>query len=389
MPRSQAVSEPPTRIAWSIPRGLIVLLAAAAAVAAVVGIKALAGIIGPVFLALMLTISMHPIQARVERRGLPPWAGMVAAIVAVYTFLLGLVCALIVTAAQLASMLPQYADSFDDLLGGVRSTLSGAGVDDFQIANLLGEIDLRHAVTLLESALAGVLSTTSNLVFVLALLLFMAFDGMHIGRKLVIIGQLRPDIRYALATFTDGTRRYLTVSTIFGLIVAVLDGGVLWLLGVPLPLAWAVLSFITNYIPNIGFVIGLIPPALLALLDGGPVLMLWVIVLYSVINFVIQSIIQPKFVGDAVGITVTMTFLALVFWSWVLGPLGAILAIPLTLLAKSMLLDIDPATRWANVLVSDMRNQATATTDPFTVDEDDRRAPGGSADTTDTADEDK
>ncbi|BCN62030.1 hypothetical protein RE9431_04850 [Prescottella equi] len=147
----------------------------------------------------------------------------------------------------------------------------------------------------------------------------------------------------------------------FGLIVAVLDGGALWLMGVPLPVLWALLSFITNYIPNIGFVIGVIPPALLALLDGGPGLMVWVIVVYCVINFVIQSIIQPKFVGDAVGMSVTVTFLALVFWAWVLGPLGALLAIPMTLLVKAMLLDIDPASRWVNVLIGgDVRSVAVA-----------------------------
>ncbi|GAA3159555.1 hypothetical protein GCM10020255_041930 [Rhodococcus baikonurensis] len=127
-------------------------------------------------------------------------------------------------------------------------------------------------------------------------------------------------------------------------------------MGIQLPVLWALLSFITNYIPNIGFVIGVIPPALLGLLQGGPWLMLWVIVVYSVINFVIQSIIQPKFVGDAVGLSVTMTFLSLVFWSWVLGALGALLAIPLSLLVKAVLLDIDPATRWADILISGPRD---------------------------------
>jgi len=94
---------------------------------------------------------------------------------------------------------------------------------------------------------------------------------------------------------------------------------------------------------------------LLALLDGGWMLALWVIVIYSVINFVIQSVIQPKFVGDSVGLTTTVTFLSLIFWAWVIGPLGALLAIPLTLLCKSLLLDIDPSTRWTDVLISSGR----------------------------------
>ena len=137
----------------------------------------------------------------------------------------------------------------------------------------------------------------------------------------------------------------------FGLIVAGVDVVFLWLVGVPLAVLWGLLAFITNYIPNVGFIIGLIPPALLALLEGGPQLMIIVIVVYSVINFVIQSIIQPKFVSDAVNISLTVTFLSLVFWTFVIGPIGAILAVPLTLLVKSLLFDVDPSTRWMSSLL--------------------------------------
>jgi hypothetical protein len=78
--------------------------------------------------------------------------------------------------------------------------------------------------------------------------------------------------------------------------------------------------------------------------------MVAVIVVYCVLNLVIQSIIQPRFIGDAVGLSTTLTFVALVFWAWLLGGLGAILAIPLTLLIKALLVDIDPKARWANAL---------------------------------------
>jgi predicted PurR-regulated permease PerM len=130
-----------------------------------------------------------------------------------------------------------------------------------------------------------------------------------------------------------------------------LDSIALAIMGIPLAIAWGLLSFITDYIPNIGFIIGVGPPALLGLLTGGPQLMLIGIVVYCAINSVVQSIIQPRFIGDAVGLSVTVTFLALVFWAWLLGPLGAILASPLTLLAKALLVDIDPKAKWADVLL--------------------------------------
>ncbi|WP_280232912.1 AI-2E family transporter [Nocardia cyriacigeorgica] len=337
---------------WAIPRGLIVLLSIAGAVVAIAGVKAFSGVLGPLFLALMLTVAVQPIQSWVQRRGLPAWAGMVAALVVVYLIIIVLIGSLVVSAAQLATQLPEYTDRVDDLLAGTRGALADAGVDSTQINNLLSGIDVGKLVGVIEQALQSLLAIMSNLFFILALLLFMAFDGMTMDRKMAIVARARPEIAYALETFATGTRQYLVVSTVFGLIVAVIDGGALWLMGVPLPMLWALLSFITNYIPNIGFVIGLIPPALLALLDSGPALMLWVIVVYCVINFVIQSIIQPKFVGDAVGLSVTVTFLSLVIWTWILGALGALLAIPLTLLVKALLLDIDPSSRWANVLIS-------------------------------------
>ncbi|WP_459546697.1 AI-2E family transporter [Nocardia sp. X0981] len=347
---------PPPAVAatpWSIPRGLIVVLTVAGVVVAVTGTKAAADILGPVFLALMLSIAVQPVQSWAQRRGLRPWAGMAGAVVVVYLILLGLIGALVLSAAQLATRLPEYAGAVDDRLAGLRNALSAAGVGDEQIRKALSGIDIGRVVALLESALQGLLGVFSNVFFILALLFFMALDGMTIGAKMDIIARTRPEIAHALTAFARGTRKYLIVSTVFGLIVAVFDGVALWLLGVPLPVLWALLSFITNYIPNIGFVIGLVPPALLALLEGGPQTMVWVIVLYCVINFVVQSVIQPKFVGDAVGLSVTVTFLSLVFWSWVLGALGALLAIPMTLLVKALLVDIDPAGRWIGVLLGE------------------------------------
>jgi AI-2 transport protein TqsA len=117
-------------------------------------------------------------------------------------------------------------------------------------------------------------------------------------------------------------------------------------------LLWGLLAFLTNYIPNIGFVIGLIPPAVLALLDSGAAEMVAVIVIYCVINLILQSVIQPKVVGDTVGLSTTLTFLSLVFWAWVLGPVGAILAVPMTLLVRAFLVDADPESRWVLPLVS-------------------------------------
>ena len=87
---------------------------------------------------------------------------------------------------------------------------------------------------------------------------------------------------------------------------------------------------------------------------------MWVIVAYSVLNFVIQAIIQPKFTGESVGVTPLVSFLSLLFWVWVLGWLGALLALPATLLLNALLVDADPKARWVNILIaSDPRTAHT------------------------------
>ena len=123
-------------------------------------------------------------------------------------------------------------------------------------------------------------------------------------------------------------------------------------MAVPLPLVWGLFSFITNFIPNIGFVIGVIPPALLALLEGGWDQALLVVLVYSGINVVIQTFIQPHYVGATVGLSTEMTFLSLVVWTFLLGPLGALLAVPMTLLVRALLLDPDGRLAWVSPLIS-------------------------------------
>jgi AI-2 transport protein TqsA len=170
--------------------------------------------------------------------------------------------------------------------------------------------------------------------------------------RLGVIRETRPHIADGLANFATRVRKYWIVTTVFGFIVAVLDVIALAIIGVPLFLTWGVLAFVTNYIPNIGFILGVIPPALIALLDGGVGSAVAVVVAYTVINVVVQTIIQPRFTWDAVGISATVAFVSLIFWAYVLGTLGALLAIPATLFLKSVLLDNSVPASWVNALVS-------------------------------------
>lgn len=340
-----------TSVNGGLPRALVLLVAVAAAVVTLAGVKATAWLLAPALLALVIVITTAPVHRWLRARRVPSWAATAALLIVIYAIIAAFGLTVIVSVARLTTLLPEYTGRFNELLSGVTDELARLGVGPGQIRGMAQSLDFGKLLTYLGSFLTGLTGVVTNLVFLLALLLFLGVETNGFEDRMAAVAATRPKAGVALGEFARRTRRYIAVTTIFGLIVAVLDTVALLLVGVPLALLWGLLSFVTNYIPNLGFVLGLIPPALLALLDGGWQRMLVVIALYCVLNFVVQSLIQPYYVGDAVGLSPVITFLALVFWTWILGPLGAILAIPMTLLAKTTLIDADPDAGWLSTLL--------------------------------------
>lgn len=335
-----------------VPRALVVLLSTAAAVITLAGIQAVASIFGPVVLALTLVIAVSPLRDWLSRRHAPGWVQVAAPLTVVLLVLLGMVAILTLAAAQLAILAPTYSVQFNRLVVDLQNWAAGLGYGSEQLNKALASFDPGKVIELAQSVLSGLLGILSSLFLIVVLLLAMSLDAPALSRVVASARAERPTLTTALTTFSHKVRRYLIVSTIFGLICSILDVAALYVLSVPLPLLWGVLALITNYIPNIGFILGLVPPALLGLLEGGPKTMFFVIVAYLAINVVIQSFIQPKFLGDAVGLSTTATFLSLIVWAWVLGPLGALLAIPLSLLVRALLIDSDPNGKWTAALIS-------------------------------------
>lgn len=329
----------------------MILVGAAAAVVIVAGLRAVAWLAGPLLLALVIVIAVSPIQGWLRRRGWPGWAATLSLVVVIYGSFLVVTAFLVASVSQLAALLSQNTAKAQRLVASLTAQLSKLGIDPAHAKSAAGSADLSKLAGSLGALLSDLGGMLTSLVFILALLLFLTAESGGTPRRMALIGADRPHMITALGGFVHGTRNYLVVTAVFGLIVAVLDSAALAIMGIPLVVLWGVLSFITNFIPNIGFIIGLVPPALLALLTGGWQLAVAVIVVYCVLNLVVQSLIQPRFVGGSVGLSATMTFVALLFWAWVLGPLGALLAIPMTLLVKAVMVDSDPRARWVDDLL--------------------------------------
>ena len=341
------------RLSGGLPRGVVIVLGIAAGVIILGGMRSVNSILAPIFMAIVLVICVYPLRNWLLRKRVPGWLATLLLVLVIYGILIGLVLAFVIGVARFAALLPQYKDQMTATINHLKSGLAALGIDKSQVTAAIKNINPSTVLNAVGSIVSSISGIATNLVFIIVLVLFMGVDGSVFTTRMKNVPRPRTAVLAALQSFAWGTRKYFVVATVFGGIVAALDWIALLIFAIPASGLWALLAFVTNYIPNIGFIIGLVPPALLALVTGGVGTMIAVIVTYCVLNFIIQSVIQPKFVGDAVGLTTTMSFLSLIIWTFVLGPLGAILAIPMSLLVKAILVDSDPDAKWLQLFLGD------------------------------------
>jgi AI-2 transport protein TqsA len=337
---------------WALPRGLIILLGVAAALIVALGMRQFSNILGPVFMALVLSIAVHPVHRLAARYHLPAWLGMILSLIAVYAIVFGLFAILVIAGIQFASLLQSYGPQFQAFLRQASQVLQSVGISQDKLQDFVNELSPSRLVGVASGLLGGLAGVLSDVFFLIVLLFFTVVDAGDFASKLARAPVHGRRLAQVFDRFARGSRQYLAVATVFGAIVAFCDLIALWILDIQYAWLWALLAFITNYIPNIGFVIGLVPPTIIALLDKDVVTAIIVVVVYCVLNFVIQTIIQPRVIGVTVGLSATLSFLSLIVWATILGASGAFLAIPLSLLIKALLVDVDPEQTWVSPLLS-------------------------------------
>src|SRR4029453_18518550 len=293
-----------------------------------------------------------PLRNFLVQRRWPSWVGSVVPLLTIYLLLALILGSVAFAIARLVGTLPDYANAFNRIFSYLLSLSTRLGYGQEQLERLASSVQLSSLAGPAQALLSGISGGISLLLLIVTVVIFLAFESGSMPERLGVIRETRPHIADGLTNFATRVRKYWIVTPLFGFIVAVLDVISLVIIGVPLFVTWGVLAFVTNYIPNIGFILGVIPPALIALLDGGVGSAVAVVAVYTVINVVVQIIIQPRFTGDAVGISATAAFISLVFWAYVLGTLGALLAVPATLFLKSVLLDNSVPASWVNALVT-------------------------------------
>lgn len=345
-------SDPQVRPEPSSDRGLSsslrVLLTLAAAVIVIAGLSFAREVVGPIALAIVIVVICEPVRMPLMRRGMPSWLGSTVVIALAYVILLAMGALLWFAGNQFARLIVdltsdgQVARQLDVFVTWLDDVGFGQEATD-AVTSLLAPANLLRVG---QSVGGTVIAVATALFFVFAYIIFMAVDAARYRHAPAVFGATRSHVIGRITVLNRGIRRYYVVNAAFGAIVAIIDWLALWWMGVPAPIVWAILAFVTNFIPNIGFILGLVPPAILAYAVGDWPLLLGVIAVYCVANVVLQVLVQPKFVSDAVDLSLTLSFFSVIFWTFVIGPLGAILSIPLTLLVRALVLEGNPDALW-------------------------------------------
>ena len=329
---------------WTPAMRILVLLAGASV--ALWGMTTYAGYLNSAFLAILIVLASGPLVDWLRRRRLPGWASLLITLVLVTILLVLFGLFLVFATAQFVQTLPAYKTQMQALVQQVQSWLVGLGLDATGATAVAGQTDASWALDLAANflgALAAALGSASTMVM---LMVFLFVDVILFPGRLAWQGKQGSSYARRVGDFTGDLRQYIVVMVIIGAAIGTLNTVWFYFIGVPQALLWGVLSGILNFIPFIGFWFGLIPPAILTLLAYGPQQMILMAAGYILVNATVQNVIQPKLVVSRLNLTPFMSLISATFWPLVLGPVGAIIGVPLTMTVHALLLEPDPSTQW-------------------------------------------
>lgn len=296
------------------------------------GIRETAPIINPILLAVVITITALPIPGRLTRRGVPGWLALVLTILAV-VLLLGLVIMTVFfSVTRLSVELPAYmADAAVSATQIVPAEFMGLEipVSTTQLTIQFGPVA--------QSFVAAILDILVQFGMALGIFFFMISAAMSLPGAVRLGLDPSAPIISRVSTLTEDVRRYMSILTGVNFLVGIGNTIFLLILGVDYALLWGLLAWFMGYIPSIGFIIALIPPVLLAYAQYGLSTAVIVLIGYVVINGGVQNFIQPKIMGQGLKINPVVVFVGLFVWGYLLGGIGALLAVPLTLLVLTIM----------------------------------------------------
>ena len=325
------------------------MVVTAAFVIVVAGMRAAEAVLVPFLLSVFISIVVAPPVFWLRRHGVPTVLALLSAIMAI-------VLASVVFGAVLSNSIraftqavPGYTVRLQSELSGLLGWLSALGVED-PGQQVLRYFDPGDAMQLAARTLTSFGSVLTNAFLILLTVAFILLEASTLPAKVsAALGQPGRSL-VDLQRFVDTVQRYMAMKTIISFFTGCVIFLALTIIGVDYPVLWGMLAFLLNYVPNIGSIIASVPAVLLAFVQLGGIPALVVAAVYLAVNLIIGSILEPRVMGQGLGLSTLVVFLSLVFWGWVLGPVGMLLSVPLTMTVK-IALESREESNWLAVML--------------------------------------
>ena len=330
------------------------LLAFAAFVIAVAGIKAAQTIVSPFLLAVFIAAISAPFLVWLQGHGFPKVLAFLIVTFLIIGVLTGLGVIIGNSLDGFLGTLPELQAKLSDLTNKTLQWFQEFGIPINKSAIPEG-LDPANALSTAGVFLKSTTKILSNSFLIFLMVTFMLFETVSLRAKLAVLSKEKPKNLEAVELFLTNLKRYLAIKSSSSFATGVIIGVLLTFLGVPYAPLWGVFAFLLNYIPTIGSILAAIPAILVSLVEGDINLAIWVVVIFASTNIIIGNFIEPRYMGKGLGLSTLVVFLSLLFWGWVLGTVGMFLAIPLTMSVK-IALDVSPKTKWIALLLSDFKN---------------------------------
>jgi predicted PurR-regulated permease PerM len=349
-----------------VPRGVIgggarlgyALVALGGLVLFCYGLYVTAWLVNTLVLTLLLALVVSPILFNLQRRGWPAWAAVLGAFLVVFGITLAFVALALVSLSRFDDNLPFYQQRVTEIANNVAARFGLTNPPVYDLSQVPADFAQRMIEYVVPLAFS-IVGLVGSLVLYMFLLLYAFGEVFVMPARLRNMTGGNPVVLDLLRRFGEDMRSFFKMNAFVGAIAAILDVIVLLFMGVDFVLLWGLLSFLMSFIPNIGFIISMIAPALMALIQFGPWEALMVIVAYCAINLVIDYVLRPRLIGRDINQSQIVTFLGVMLWGALLGPTGALLSVPLTLILK-LLLEVATGTpRYSALIVEEIPTEDT------------------------------
>ncbi|MBE0572961.1 MAG: AI-2E family transporter [Ignavibacteriaceae bacterium] len=330
-------------------RGFRILISAAALVIVIAGVSLAQSVVVLFLVSFFLALLGTPPVLWLKEKHIP-------SVFAVLIVMAGMIVILLLIGVQIGTSFSSFSDDLPLLQSRIREQVSGLIVMlqgkgiVVQESFFLDYVNPETIMKLTADLLTGLSSVLSDLVLILLTVAFILLEVSSFPLKLrAVLGD--PKQKFPQFTkFANDMKRYMVIKTLISLATGILIAFWLYILGVDYPILWGFLAFLLNYIPNIGSIVAAIPAVILAVIQLGIGSALLVAAGYMAVNFVIGNIVEPRLMGRKLKLSTLVVFLSLIFWGGLLGLVGAILSIPLTMTLK-FAFESNESTKWIAVLL--------------------------------------